>query len=203
MPDDQSMTAAPDRLSEPFAGGFYAGRIRVNEQVYALIVAPRTEGDHAPIKWNGSNEVVDGATSFFDGPANTKAMAAAGSKLATWARDLRIGGFDDWYLPSRDELELCYRAFKPGTYSNSGWSGDNPSSVPVGYAYGPDAPAQTSNEAFRNGGADAFQENWYWSSTQYLCAAEYAWCQNCLTGSQDILHEDYERRARAVRRVKI
>lgn len=202
-PAGLSLTTAFGTLLE---GGFYAGRIRLPDGEYAVIVAPKGDGEHADSVWNKSTKRIDGALSFFDGLANTQAMAAAGSKLAQWALDLRIDGFADWYLPSRDELELCYRNFKPTDEENYCHRGDNPSSVPVGYAYMPDAPAQTSVEAFRKDGAEAFDDTWYWTSTQSAGAVGSAWGQGFNDGDQGYYYEDDkddELRARAVRRVKI
>ena len=102
-------------LGTSMAGGFYAGRVKIGEQVFALIVAPKADGEHADIVWNDSRETVDGALSYNDGLANTHAMAAAGSKLAQWSLDLHIAGHDDWYLPSQDELEILYPKPKPNT----------------------------------------------------------------------------------------
>lgn len=183
-------------------GGFYAGRIRLADGEYAVIVAPRDPGEHKDTKW-GPVKRVTGAMSFFDGLANTKAMAEAGSKLAQWALGLAIDGHSDWYLPSRDELELCYRNLKPTAQENWCYRGDNPSSVPVGYAYFPDAPAQTDIEIFRAGGAEAFDDTWYWSSTQYAGDSDYAWGQHFGYGGQTSDRKDGSCRARAVRRVKV
>lgn len=80
---------------------------------------------------------------------------------------------------------------------------DNPSSVPVGYAYMPDAPAQTDIEAFRSGGAEAFEERWYWSSTQYAGDSGYAWGQGFCYGGQYGTLKDSKGRCRAVRRLKV
>lgn len=155
-------------IGAAIAGGFYAGSIRVGDQVYGLIVAPKSEGDHDDIAWNKSLKKVEGAQFYFDGRANTQAMAEAGSKAAQWALGLKINGHDDWYIPSRDELELVYRNLKPGKEENYTYRhGENPSSVPVGYPYTEDAPGQTEVEAFRSGGAEAMEEAWYWTSTQY------------------------------------
>jgi hypothetical protein len=186
----------------PLEGGFYVGRIRQADGEYALIVAPKAEGEHkdAPL---GKLKKVSGAMSFFDGRANTSAFAEAGGKLASWALELSIGGFTDWYLPSRDELELCYRNLKPGKEDNYCWRGDNPSSVPVGYAYFPDSPAQTAGAAFKKGGAESFEEAWYWTSTQSAGDDAYAWCQDFYDGDQSYDHKANYCRARAVRRVKI
>ena len=167
-------------IGTSMGGGFYAGRIRIGEQVFALIVAPKAEGEHEDTPWNKSVKSVEGAQSYFDGAANTNAMALAGSKLAKWAQWLRIGGHDDWYLPSQDELEVMYRNLKPTTKNNDLWgrSGINISAVPPAYPYGSDAPAQTMAEAFQAGGDQAFDKAWYWSSTQHASNSDYAWNQN-------------------------
>lgn len=106
-------------IGAPHAGGFFAGRFFDGAQAYALIVAPRAEGEQARIAWNKTTKAVKGAQSYSDGPANTAAMSRDGSALAKWARDLNIGGFDDWYIPSRLELLMAYgelralKAFNP------------------------------------------------------------------------------------------
>jgi hypothetical protein len=154
--------------------------------------------------WNKSTKMVEGAQSFFDGRANTEAMAAAGSALAKWALDLRIAGQNDWYLPSRDELEICYRNLKPTIDEN--WvhrHGENPSSMPVGYPYTEKHPLQTEVEAFQDGQPEAFDEVWYWSSTQRASYAVFAWLQIFTDGYQVSVPKDYGNRARAVRRFPI
>lgn len=118
--------AAP-AIGTALAGGFYAGRIRTATLAYDLIVAPRAL-ELAAKRWNTTLKAVTGAGSFFDGAANTRAMAEAGSRLAKSILALSHEGHDDWYLPARDELELLYRAFKPTGNTNWCWRGDNPSS---------------------------------------------------------------------------
>jgi hypothetical protein len=187
-----------------FGGGFFAGNIRVGEEVFALIVAPKSEGDHDDAPWNKSQKMVGGALSYFDGRANTEAMAEAGSKIASWARGLKIGGFDDWYIPSRDELELIYRNLKPRDRDNYTYRhGENPSSVPPGYPYTEKLPAQTDAEAFHEGGAEAMECAWYWSSTQCEPDSVGAWNQVFSNGNQGYTHKVYAGRVRAVRRLKI
>jgi hypothetical protein len=199
-----SNTAVPTTAGAPFGGGFYAGRVRIGEDMFAIILAPKSDGERVDEQLLDSLADVPGAKSFFDGKANTAALAEAGSDLAKWTQDLRIGGFDDWYLPSRDELEVCYRAFKPTTEENYCYCGDNPSSVPPGYAYSREAPAQTAVTAFQAGGAEAFEaDDYYWSSTQSAGNEASAWSQHFYYGNQYHYHKDYELRARAVRRLKI
>ncbi len=91
-----------------FEGGFFAGRFFIGAQPHALIVAPKAEGQIAPMPWNGSLKNVSGAMSYCDGLANTQAMAKAGSELAKKVLALRIGGFEDWHLPSRLQLLVVY-----------------------------------------------------------------------------------------------
>ena len=193
----------PTIIGTPFEGGFYAGLFRVGEQLFALIVAPKAGGEFAEVAWHQGSAVVEGATSCFDGMANTAALAEAGSTLAQRVRALDLNGFTDWYLPSRDELELLYRHLKPTKHEN--WAsfrdGDNASSVPAGYPYTKAAPAQTIAEAFREGGPEAFEPAWHWASTQY--DAHGAWYQTFANGCQINDDKAYEGRARAVRRFLI
>jgi len=194
----------PTILGTAMAGGFYAGRINIDGKPHALIVAPKVEGQHAPSSWIGRGKDVPDAKSYDDGLANTKAMATAGSKLAKWALGLTIGGFDDWYLPSQDELEICYRNLKPTTEENYCYarSGINMSAVEPTRPYTPEFPLQTMAEAFQKGGEEAFDPAWYWSSTQHASDSDYAWGQNFVNGNQDI-SKSYEGRARAVRRLPL
>ncbi|MFZ6819818.1 DUF1566 domain-containing protein [Undibacterium sp. Ji22W] len=47
------------------------------------------------------------------------------------------------------------------------------------------------------------KDGWYWTFTQYATTSDYAWLQLFSNGIQDVRHESYEGRARAVRRVSI
>lgn len=193
-------------IGTALAGGFYAGRIRQDDgKVYALILAPKAEGQHDDTIWIPGYKAVPGALSYNDGQANTLAMADAGSELARWACGLDIGGFTDWYLPSQDELEVIYRNLKPTTEENSRWarSGINLSAVEPTRPYLPNLPVQTSAELFREGGAEAFDPVWYWTSTQHASVSDSAWFQHFDSGDQDYSLTGYELRARAVRRLEI
>jgi len=192
-------------LGTSMGGGFYAGRIRIGDQVFALIVAPKAEGERDEIPWNENEERVTGALAYDDGYANTLAMAEAGSEFAQWARSLRIGGFDDWYLPSQDEMEVCYRNLKPTTRANYCYarSGINLAAVEPTRPYTPEHPVQTSADLFQEGGAEAFAAEWYWSSTQRASASDYAWHQDFTNGYQLGSHKSYAGRARAVRRLPL
>ncbi|PMX22724.1 MULTISPECIES: DUF1566 domain-containing protein [unclassified Pseudomonas] len=150
-------------------------------------------------KWGEYGEKIDGADSFTDSLANTQAMAAAGSELATKVLALNIEGFTDWAIPAHDVQELQYRHFKPTTEEN--WagarSGDNPNSEPVGLLYSEEDPAQTAHAAFQEGGAEAFRDTWYWSSSQR--SADYAFFMGFDDGLQSYDDKYGELRVRPVR----
>lgn len=108
----KSASAEGILIGQPYGGGILLGCSFVGAVPYAIIKAPRAQGELASTAWNTSLKRVDGALSAFDGAANTKAMLEAGSELARWATDLRIGEHADWYVPSRGELLLGYDANK-------------------------------------------------------------------------------------------
>jgi hypothetical protein len=71
--------------------------------------------------------------SDFDGAANTAAMVTAGiadHPAANFCKNLSIGGFTDWYLPARYELDIAYFNLKPSTAANNTSWGSNIYSVP-------------------------------------------------------------------------
>lgn len=185
----------------PVEGGFFAGYITMPDGVYGIAVAPKATGEIKG-RWLPTWKDVPAARSCFDCRANTLAMAEAGSELAQRILALDINGCKDWALPSRDVLEVIYRNLKPTADSNSCSyrDGDNPSSVPVGYPYTEEAPAQTAAEVFRAGGSEAFEPRWYWTSTQY--SVDSAWIQDFSGGGQHYDDKHDEFLARAVRRFK-
>ena len=190
-------------IGTEMGGGFYAGRILIDGKPYALIVAPKGEGEHEDTELLGDGVGSNVARSPNDGLANTKQLAAEGSELAQWAIDLRIAGHDDWYLPSQDELEIIYRNLKPTTREN--WiynrSGMNLSAIEPTRPYTDIFPLQTTAELFKDGAAQAFDGVWYWSSS--LVGSGYAWVQAFGVGTQSIWGISSYYRARAVRRLAI
>jgi hypothetical protein len=95
----------------------------------------------------------------------------AGTYDATNATGTGIGGYNDWYIPSRNELYNLYFYLKPGTGGNDSSSGGNPNSVTPfnpNTNYGPNYPNQVTNPLFQTGGGQAFTTSpWYWSATEY------------------------------------
>jgi hypothetical protein len=123
------------------------------------------------------------------------------------------GSKDDWYLPARDEFELCYRNLKPTTAANYvgtrpdgiGGHGENANSNPTGSAYTTSVPGRTSVALFQDGGSEALNGagTYYWTSTQYAPYTYYAWRQRCSDGSQDTNPKLNSYLVRPVRRLKI
>jgi len=186
-------------IGQPFGGGFFSGITRdpATGNRYLNITSG---AEHELVgAWGKYGEKIEGADSFTDSRANTEAMAASGSELAQKVLVLDIGGFTDWAIPARDVQELQYRHFKPTSQEN--WAGrrdgDNPNSEPVGLLYSEESPTQTSIEAFQEGGPEAFQDTWYWSSSQR--SAGNAFGMDFGGGYQDNYGKIHELRVRPVR----
>jgi len=193
-------------IGAQFEGGYLNGLFIHNGQLRAQVSASKRDGGHhAPTVWHNKSDRIDGALDFVDGAASTKAMATAGSRLAQWALDLRIGGHDDWHLPALLQLERIYRMAKPTTDGNlySYLDGQNFSSWPPSGPYTRDFPAQTLLIDFQPGGAEAFEPIGMWSATQHAGFPGNAWVQNFDDGGQYWGRKDYEFGAVAVRSVVI
>jgi hypothetical protein len=201
-------------LGLPIDGGFFGGYISHtadSNPTHALIVAPAATGATGTgyllatdLAWKISSTTTTGATSEFDGLANTNAIATAGiadHPAANFCRSLSIGGFTDWYLPARAELDIAYFLLKPDTTSNGTSDGTNLYSVPSrSINYTAEAPAQTSIALFRAGGLEQFQAGNHWSSVE--SSATTVWNLNFLNGTQaGFLKTNAIRRTRAFRRV--
>lgn len=187
-------------IGTPMPGGFFTGAIMLKGQRLAIITASKNLGEFRGV-WHPEYIDVPNAKSFVDGYANTLAMADAGSPIAKQALELEIDGLNDFFIPSQDMVELQYRAFKPTRDGNSqyGRSGINVSVLPATYPYTPDLPSQTLLEAFKEGGEEAFEADWYWTSTQHADNSDCAWSQGFRNGFQDINLKSDELLVRAVR----
>ena len=203
----------PTRIGQKFEGGYFAGINRVRDCAYAILVAPKSTECSIPFKthWGGT----PGAQLVNDGWANTNAMNDSAHPAAQYCRSLTVGGHTDLYLPSRDELELCYRVFKPTNRSNTTYTagtfpgnlrlanGTNLNSIPTGAAYTEINPARTIVTAFQTGGIEAFAVEWYWTSTESSSYANGSLSQNFSNGNQGWNDKANVGRVRSVRRVPI
>lgn len=181
-------------------GGFFAGLVNINGQTKGIIVAPKATGEYKG-QWAESDDRIEGAACPADGQQNTLDMIAADTKLGKWVQALNINGFTDWHIPSRDQLEIIYRAFKPTDNENSTYSGVNINSVPPHNLYTANEPKQCELAEFKEGGDEAFDTTWYWTSTQVGEAS--AWIQLFLNGDQGRHWKCSYYRARAVRTINL
>lgn len=198
---------------------------------YRVIVAPKSSGESTGLKLKHTNTALPAACSTLsEGRKSTLAMVAAGLAAAYPAAwfcvSLNVGGRTDWYLPARDELELCWRNLKPvandnmivdrpspptydyrtlGAYADVSLSqGANNNSSPAGIAYTPTLPAMVAaDKNFRAGQPEAFitSSSLYWSSSDYSLTG--VWIQfwhASAPGVQNIRDKSSEQAVRAVRR---
>ena len=187
----------PVNIGDELGGGYFAGYISHTADgvpTHALIVAPRATGATGigytlttNLAWKTANTATAGTTSAFDGAVNTAAIVTAGiadHPAAEFCVNLSIGGFTDWYLPSRFEMDIAYFNLKPGTQVNGTNFGTNIYSVPRRPRNNSrNSPIQTNLTAF-NTTLQAFVADTHWSSTEF--SASGAGALNLGNGNQDI-----------------
>ena len=208
-------------IGEAFGGGFYAGKIVEGGTEYYIIVAPKSSGENSSKQFKTASTAAPSATQTLNnGPAASSSMNSATYPAAQFCEGLTIGDFSDWYLPARDELELCYRNLKPTTTANNtsdrskstitypegndllaDTMGVNRNSNPTGAAYTSGTPSQTSVTAFITGGTEAFASFSYWSSSEF--SDTNAWRQSFINGGQFTNGKNDSSYVRAVRRLAI
>jgi hypothetical protein len=197
----------PANIGEAYGGGFFAGQINVSGTKYNLVVAPKASGENSSVTW-GVYGTTTGITSVINGPTNSASLAALGAsyEAAVFAEGLTIGGYSDWYLPAKNELEVLYYFLKPTTNVNSTSHGSNANAVspePVSTNYTSGSPAQTSaGIGFRTGETNAFASGYYyWSSTEKN--DYFAWSQDFGNGVQNDYLKTNSTYVRAVRRIAV
>jgi hypothetical protein len=204
-------TVAEPSIGEAYEGGYFAGYLSTagnGVADYRLVISPKASGESGDVNWKTSNTSTTGTSSVIDGPTNSSNMNNASHPAAQFCEGLTIGGFSDWYMPAKNELEVCYFNLKPTSTSNDTNSGANTNAVPSRASnYTSGNPAQTAVVIFRSGGAEAFNSgtgDYYWSSTQET--SSNAWTQLTRNGEQsgrDKVSVVDLTRVRAVRRVAI
>lgn len=173
-------------IGDEYGGGFFGGYISHTANgvaTHRLIVAPRSTGATGwgyPVGTNYTYKTTSsnspGAYSSFDGYANTQALIAGGIEshpAAQWCVSLEVGGFSDWYLPSRDELHILYDNLKPNlTANNTNHPNGTSYHVPARTAPRTQSdPAQTGVLAFRTGATQHWEAGTHWSSTRWTTTA--------------------------------
>lgn len=194
-------------IGAAYAGGYFAGQISTagnGVADYNLVIAPKSSGESQK-QCKTSSTSTSGTSSVIDGPTNSANMNDASHPAAEFCEGLTIGGFSDWYMPAKNELEVCYYNLKPTTESNDTASGTNTNAVPSRSSnYTSGTPARTSavdfqsevppNQGFAGG-------NFYWASTQDSSSTN--WSQIFTNGTQMGTGKVSTLNVRAVRRVAV
>lgn len=197
-------------IGSALGGGFFAGQISTAGNGiadYNLVIGPKASAQD--VKQFKTTNTGGDPTSNIDGPTNSSTMNNAQHPAALFCEALTIGGFSDWYMPAKNELEVCYFNLKPSTNSNNESSGVNPNAVPArASTYTAGTPARTSATDFQAGGSEAFDtaapNRDYWMSSQYTPSPTYnGWSTKFLDGFQYYNTKSAYIKVRAVRRVAV
>lgn len=90
------------------------------------LIAPQQD-QSTSVQWGCYGTSIPGATSPTDGAANTTAIVAACTTTpiaASVCNDLVLNGYNDWFLPAKDQLNYLYqqRSLVGGFTNNYYWS---------------------------------------------------------------------------------
>ena len=191
-------------IGAAYEGGYYGGLISQSMNgvaTHALIIAPKATGQSSRA-CKTSNTATTGASSTFDGWANSNAANDAAHPATQWARGLTIATFSDWYIPALFELEILYRRFKPdGSEGNGTSHGANPYAVPATANYTLSVPAQTAFPLFVDGAAQAFFAGGMGTSTQDSATTHQV--QDWFYGNWDPLGKTIAQTVRAIRKIQV
>lgn len=126
-------TSSTLALGQPYAGGiiFYLD----STGTHGLVCAPTEHSTSA--QWGCQGTLIGtSATAVGTGAANTATILANCATAGTAARicnDLTLGGYNDWFLPSRGELNLIYinlKLMSIGGFTNGGyWSSSESNAI--------------------------------------------------------------------------
>lgn len=222
---ENGVFTAPELITDaglyiPEAGGYYVGvNILVDSKEYALIVSPKQSGENSSLAWKATQTVTSNTKSFHNGKSNTQAMVDSGiasHPAAQFCYNLDTNGFNDWHLPSRDELWAMYRTLKPSTFNNQTGThitapegfGYTTQTNPPNSAHTSSDPSVTTISEFTLSGSQKLSATPTWSSTEYIGtgsypASQYAITVNMSYGNSYISTKTYGYTVRAVRWLEV
>jgi len=87
----------------------------------------------------------------------------------------------------------------PGDHEEANWKDQ----MEWAKRIGGDLPSRIEQAMLWANHRNQFKKDWYWSNETHHTESGWAWCQGFHHGCQDDLHDSYELRARAVRRLII
>ena len=138
----------------PSLGDFYAGGFVFDINTSSNYILVASEEDDTNRRW-ANNLPFDVQTTNSDGYNNTLNMHAAGSPLAGGAINHNAGGYNDWYVPSVDELKLMYdRSNHAG--GNFYWNNHNNGDRYWSSTERPNFPNEAQAVGFYSGGIAGF-----------------------------------------------
>lgn len=180
----------PTRIGQVVSGCMFVGVNQIGKRAYAVLVSPSDTETHLMCKT--TNTSTPSTQSVIDGFANSVAMRDSDHPAARYCLTLSVNGNCDFYLPAKNELELCYRALKPSyapndTYDTDRYCGNlstpcgsNNSSIPTGGPYTEQLPKRSIvvNSNFE------FTFAWYWTSTESTSGTTSSLDQHFFSGRQ-------------------
>ena len=196
----------PTRLGQVVEGCMFVGVNRIQNCAYAVLVSPSNTETSLPVKFTIPR--AQRPHSDIDGVANTQLMQYSNYPAAVYCLSLTVNGNSDFYLPAKNELDLCYRALKPTPKRNLVYnryyvyddnlltSGGNSSSIPPTGAYTAYFPSRTIlvNTQFK------FEPDWYQTSTEFSCDTCSLLIHDFTDGDHDWNLQTSAFRVRAVRK---
>lgn len=213
---ESNLIPGPTTIGQAYGGGYYAGNISylANSAIptHYLIVAPISSGQTSA-RYQNSNSDSGGAGSPIDGAYNSDVQNNSFWPAIYFCRNLKIGGYSDWYHPAREELDILYYNLKPTSTQNDGntyytlpgeppfYSGQNFYAVPSRQnGYSSSVPSRTSALDFQSGNTQAFSSAYYWSSTNYSSEAR---AQDFTNGAGALFYKFTTLNVRAIRKVPV
>lgn len=121
-----AVTPPPLTLGESYGGGYYTGVIDIGSNTcYYIIVSPISTGQAAGCRYKCGLVESPNSACASDGYYNTYCGflcdgVPANAPAGNWTATRTIGGYTDWYLPSRTETGCMYTyrsCLPPGEYT--------------------------------------------------------------------------------------